>query len=141
MDLQLVGSILELIRLEDHVPAELPRLVEGYESRVQVDGYCRAWNEASRFDRRHQVRSFGRPCLGHQLDHLREDVLVRENRGDVAKDDSLLRVVGDIADELLWLLGRRHRTDRKYSSVRRSPSSRPTSGCHSSMVRARVISG
>src|SRR6202022_1281626 len=93
------------------------------------------------FDRRNQVGFFCRPRLGHQLDHLGKDLLVGEHGSDVPKDDSFLRVVRDISYVLLQVFRRGHRTDRKYSSVRRSPSSRPPSGCQPSLVRARVMSG
>src|SRR5205085_10183764 len=81
------------------------------------------------------------PMLRHEVDDLPENRLVREDRGDVAEDDSGLRKVGHVADELLQLLGAGHATVLKYSRVFIRPSSRPMRGYHPSIVRARVMSG
>src|SRR5919108_2897201 len=143
VDLELVGAVLEVVRLHDRHPRQLARLTDGDEAGVEPDRHRRARYEAPRLDAGDEVRRIVEPGFGHQLDHLAEDPLVAEERRDVAEDDALLRVVGHVADVLLQVLGRGQLgiTERKYSRVFASPSSSPTSGCQPSNCFALVMSG
>src|SRR5437762_3185828 len=139
--LQRVGPVLEVVRLHDGGPRKLAGLADRDKARAKPDCHRRAGDEAARLDGGDQVWRIGGPGLRHQVDDLGENCLVAEERRDVAEDDALLRVIGDVADVSLQLFRRRHSTERKYSRVRASPSSRPTSGCQPSSSLACEMSG
>src|ERR1700682_6373523 len=141
MDLELVGSVLELVRLADGFPGQLAHLADGYETGVELDGDRRARDETARLDGGHEVGCRLGPPLRHHVDDLAKYLLAGGQRRDVAKNDAGLREAGDVANVLLQLLRRGHTTDRKYSRVRLRPSSRGTSGSQPSRLRARVMSG
>src|SRR5487761_1222917 len=130
MDFELVGSVLELIALADRLPGKFSRFSDRYEPGVELDR-----------DGSDEVRRVVAPGLRHHVDDLSEQLLAPKQRRDVAKNDARLRVAGNIAHIPLQLLWRGHTTDRKYSRVRRRPSSRATRGSQPSRLRARLMSG
>src|SRR5258708_3971591 len=141
MDLELVGAVLELVGVAVACRWDVVGRADGNDPGIALDGDRGAGDEAARLVASHQVGRRVAPPLRHHADYLAEELPATQQGRDVAKHDSRLREVGDIPHVLLQLLGRRHTTDLKYSSVRARPSSSATSGSQPSSVRARVMSG
>src|SRR5438477_2888347 len=144
VNLQPVGSILELIVLAHRLPGQFAGFPDGHEAGAEAEGDSATRDEAASLDRRHDVWRAIDPVTADLLHHGLENLLVGQQRRDVLEDDPRLRKIGDVADQLSKsLVGDSwcHTTRRKYSRVRERPSSSATSGCQPSSVRAREMSG
>src|SRR5713226_8594747 len=96
VDVELIGPVLELVRMAEHSPGQLARLADRDEAGVKADRDGRARDETPSLDGRDERRALALPVDGHQVDDLAKRLAVREQRRDVPEDDPRLRKVGDV---------------------------------------------
>jgi hypothetical protein len=96
-----VAAVLEQVVLADRLPGELAALAHRREAGAQLERDRAAQDQAAGLDARHLVDPLLAEGLGQPLDRLPEAARIEQQGGDVAEQDSRLRVIGDGSDQRL----------------------------------------
>src|ERR1700691_416611 len=99
MDFELIGAVLELISHGGRLPWQFFRLAHGDESGAEAVGQRRGENKSARFDSGDDVDFLSAVMLAELVDQLVEPLSILKQRGQVIKQDSRFRVIGNFADQ------------------------------------------
>src|SRR6266700_252830 len=126
VDVRLIGPVLELVRMAEHMPGQLARLADRDEARVEADRDGRAGDETPSLDGRDERRALVLPVDRHQVDDLAKRLAVREQRRDVAKGDPRMRKIGYVPHHPLELVGPAHaHLIQRFGSIRAFAAAHP----------------
>ena len=107
MDVELALTVLQRVFDADVLGRQLPGLSHGHQADIEVLREGRPEEEPARFDGHDSVQAGLAVLLTEPVDDVLECIGCLKEGSDISEEDSRLRKVGDITDELLQVHGRR----------------------------------
>lgn len=101
--LQRIRAILQFIMKRVRVKGQFARLANGYETGVQLKGQWRGEDKAPSFRGNDRIDLAVREVSGHLPNRFAKRLRSSQQRGNVAKQDSGLRKIRDIANKLFQI--------------------------------------